>query len=252
VTAEHVLPSWLTKIPLKPIDLTEHRKGRPPSTRREPALYTEKVRRVCQERCNGGWMNRIEDAAKPILTRLIQNQRALLSPQAQTVIARWTGKTALMACYLNPEIPVPADYPPLFYNRKEPPPITVIWIATYDLSGLRAESYRRSRLRVPWSDRPQLWGPAGAVAPHNVNGYRITINVWHFAFTVMVFRPPPGWSDRPISLQIELDRQIPGAIPIWPRIRSESVRWPITPMVDDIGLSSLANARPVVRPQSPG
>lgn len=251
VTKAHVLPQWLEGITVKPNSLTQRRVGLPPSKRREPKLYAENVRVVCQERCNGGWMNRLEDAAKEAVTSLVHGEQMSLRPLGQIAVARWASMVALLACYLQPKLHVPRDYPALFYNFKEPPPITAVWIASYDLAGGRAESYLRGPLRIPWSDRPPLPRPAGAVERPNINGYAITINVWHFAFKVMVFEPPPGWSERThLTVKINFDRKVPGAIPIWPKVQPEGLSWPINPPIDDLGLMALANAKPVVTPNS--
>jgi len=196
-------------------------------------------------------MNRLEDAAKPLVTDLVSDQTILINPQGQAILARWAAMVGLLACYLQPKIPVPRDYPGLFYAHKEPPMITAIWIAAYDLLGGRAESYRRGSLRVPWRNHPPLVRPAWAVHAPEVNGYHVTVNVWHMAFKVMVVQPPPGWTQRPPPpLRIDFDRQVPGAVSIWPRVQPEGVMWPIDPPVDDLGLSALASATPHITPQS--
>lgn len=249
VTNCHVLPEWLKNATVKPLSMAERRVGVPLTGQREPSLYSRKVRVACQDRCNGGWMGRLEDAAKDIVTPLMQNQRFVLRPQGQAILARWTSMVALLACHLQPKIPTPLDYPALFYYYREPPIITAVWIASYDLSGGRAESYLRSGLAIPWRNYKPLLRPPWAVTPHDINGYRVTVNVWHLAFMVVVVEPPAGWTQRPqMPLRIDFDREVAGAVPIWPSPQPEGVMWPIDPPIDDLGLSSLANAQPVITP----
>jgi hypothetical protein len=249
VSNGHVLPDFLKQIEVEPKpSLT--RRGKVHATQRNPALYSEKARVVCQQRCNGGWMSQIEEAAKPVLLDLITGQPGQLNPQGQAVLARWAALAALMACYLQPKIEVPRDYPATFYGLKEPPAITIVWIATYDLAGGYAESYKRGPLPNGWQTQAPLVLPTGTVQPTSFNGYRVTINVWHLAFKVDVLAPPPDWHESNARYRIKLDRTIPGVVPIWPMAQGRIIEWPITPQLDNIGLSALANAMPVITPQS--
>jgi hypothetical protein len=193
-------------------------------------------------------MSRIEEAAKPTITDLVTGTPGQLNPQGQAVVARWAALSALLACYLRPQMPVPRDYPPTFYGRKEPPALTVIWIATYDLSGGYAQSYKRGALPAGWQTNDPLVLPSGTVRPTKFNGYRITISVWHFAFKVVVLEPPPDWPSG-ARYQVKLDRTIPGVIPIWPMTEGRIIDWPISPSIDNLGLSALASAMPVITPQ---
>jgi hypothetical protein len=248
VSGAHVLPEWLRSLKVEP-EFTLRFAGNARTTRREPKLYDQKVRQVCQEVCNGGWMNRIEDAAKPVITNLVTGQQGELPPQGQALVARWTALAALLSCYLRPPMPVPRDYPATFYGLKEPPAITVVWIATYDLSGGYAESYKRGALPQGWQTHDPLVLPSGTIRPTKFNGYRVTISVWHLAFKVVVLEPPPDWRTHPGRYQVKLDRTIPGVIPIWPMTPGRIIPWPMSPRIDNIGLSALASAMPVITPR---
>jgi hypothetical protein len=240
LSKQHVLGQWLENITHEPRSV--RRRGNTPSKRREPKLYQEQVRVVCQDRCNGGWMGRIEEAAIPAVSELVRRQPGDLPPQGQIVVARWAALTALMSCYLQPQRRVPRDYPSMFYALKEPPEVTVVWLATYDMRGGQAESYRRAELVLA----SNLIDPTGTIGANEVEGYVVTMNVWHLAFKVVVLKPNEGWTNRPTRLQIKLDRTIPGVLPIWPISVARNIGWPITPEIDDLSLSALANAKPVV------
>jgi hypothetical protein len=65
------------------------------TTKRPGHLSTLKVRAVC-EGCNNGWMSQLEDAAKPILERMLRRERFILNEHNQTTLARWiTVKTVV-------------------------------------------------------------------------------------------------------------------------------------------------------------
>ncbi len=59
--------------------------------------------RVCGD-CNSGWMSRLEGAAKPLLTALIDQQRGLasLSGQEAALVGRWAAKTAYLHTWAGP------------------------------------------------------------------------------------------------------------------------------------------------------
>jgi hypothetical protein len=55
------------------------------------------VKNVCAN-CNGGWMSRLEDHARPFILGLLNQQTALrdLLPESRLVVSRWAVKTAFM------------------------------------------------------------------------------------------------------------------------------------------------------------
>lgn len=117
VTREHVIPKWISKLPvfeevLKEIEenldgphhLTKWKldsKGVPV----EPYLV-ERGRRfrthqievpvVCGPNCNEGWMAKLEDEVRPCLTRLIEGDDVALTREQLSALSRWTCKTAMM------------------------------------------------------------------------------------------------------------------------------------------------------------
>jgi hypothetical protein len=57
---------------------------------------TKKVRRVCKS-CNSGWMSRLQQRAKPVLTLLMDGQDCTVPPEAQRLIASWITMTTMCA-----------------------------------------------------------------------------------------------------------------------------------------------------------
>jgi hypothetical protein len=55
-----------------------------------------RVYAVCQNNCNGGWMSRLENLAKPILIPMIEGQHVTLDTEQQFAIARWTVKCQMV------------------------------------------------------------------------------------------------------------------------------------------------------------
>lgn len=97
---EHVWPLWLGKVlPTVPAShRTEHIHSRGDQVWRvHPGAAVAKVsKRVCHD-CNTGWMARLEERAKPILTPRIQGQGGLVEPHEQELIALWALKTIIAA-----------------------------------------------------------------------------------------------------------------------------------------------------------
>jgi hypothetical protein len=97
-TDEHIVPVWvqeyfkiagqqITPLLVRSVDL------KPLDTRRH-VLGAFKAGGVC-ELCNGGWMDKLERAAKPIVVALVEGTRTFqdLTDNERTILARWTLKT---------------------------------------------------------------------------------------------------------------------------------------------------------------
>lgn len=54
--------------------------------------------------CNGGWMGRLEAAAKPILIPLMEGKRIIdsLSPDERGIVSKWAAKTAYLHTWAGP------------------------------------------------------------------------------------------------------------------------------------------------------
>ena len=110
LTHEHVFSKWTHKF-------LERRKpgralaeiGRQYSDRSETEIVKLpgqirdwKVRCVCggtHETCNGGWMRRVEDTAKPILLPLIIGEEIRIFPYEQSIIATWAVLKSIVGEY---------------------------------------------------------------------------------------------------------------------------------------------------------
>jgi hypothetical protein len=154
VTREHVVPRWLTAV------LPEQARFRgqdqqfvlqPPGGPRSGLVLPHRemrepfnamtVKAVCSK-CNGGWMSRLEEVARPVLAPLIRGESQQFEIGNVETIATWTVKTALMAQLTGVEYS--AGLGPVYrtlYNERKPPHNSVVWVAATGAEdwGLRFE-----------------------------------------------------------------------------------------------------------------
>jgi hypothetical protein len=94
---EHFWSQWMHTL-LPQMDSPQHKRQRfdfhPKSglvekiTKRQGHVHTIRIRTVCKN-CNNGWMNQLEQLARPLLTPLIQGDPVALDHEQTSVIARW-------------------------------------------------------------------------------------------------------------------------------------------------------------------
>lgn len=117
VTREHVIPKWISKLPVfeKVLEEIEENLDGPHHLTKwklnsrgvpvEPYLV-ERGRRfrphqtevpvVCGPKCNEGWMATLEDEVRPYLTKLIEGEDVALTRTQMSALSRWACKTAMM------------------------------------------------------------------------------------------------------------------------------------------------------------
>ena len=98
MSREHVFPSWLEELfpDLSEVDYlrrlvtfsTDEHHQRP-----GPA-FDVVVRDVCRD-CNHGWMERLEAAARPILTPMLLDEPRVMTAVEQHIVGTWATKTML-------------------------------------------------------------------------------------------------------------------------------------------------------------
>lgn len=98
---EHVFAQWLLKrFGSMNLQMGLSRKlpdGTTQPLREEYRLDSFKLKKICTA-CNGGWMSKLEESAKPIIVALIDGGRDLtsLTAEQRCTLARWVGKTAVI------------------------------------------------------------------------------------------------------------------------------------------------------------
>jgi hypothetical protein len=144
-TSEDLVPLWASKIlmrtkppPSQPGKIVKGRHRRWSEgaqkdvnqewDRKDTPRFTVKC--VCGE-CNNGWMSEIENAAKPIMTAMMEDQRIILDTGDQEKVAKWLGLKAIIAQYGLPQGQISPEWTHAFAIEKCPPTSWQIRIAHY-------------------------------------------------------------------------------------------------------------------------
>jgi hypothetical protein len=170
-------------------------------------------------------MNDLETAAKPWLTPMIHGITTTLPPDAQSTIAAWATKTALILEYARvpPRTPAPQWLAWLF-DRGSCPPEAHVWLAAYARTNWMAHCVARG-LAFGRPDRP-------ADIP---DGELVTVVVGHLVFQVLVWAHGQNFT---IGVHPYLQ---PAVLAVWPP-RGETLTWPPPLWLDEAGVGHLATA----------
>lgn len=218
LTNEHVWPDWIGRLffgyePGGRAPLSAHRVSSSVGSERNrqwtAPSFTTKAKIVCDD-CNHGWMSELENAAEPILTPMLQGKRLILDDEAQTIVARWLTKTAMMFQHTTPRRPIPERHFRYLRDHLRPPPSSQVWLGARTaedggvISGLQS-----SRLRPLPEDQN---GPV-------YNSYLVTIGI--AAFIGQVF----GHDIPRFDFQWGHEGRFASAVEqIWPAV--EPIKWP--------------------------
>jgi len=127
-------------------------------TSRQGQVSSTTIRSVCAK-CNNGWMNTVEEAARPNLTSLITGKRNLLTPEAQQLVARRVALKVLVSEHDHPVTAVTrSDERVAFMKSRQFPDGMKIWIGKCGAESWQSAYYRYSA-RIP--DPPGLESPPG-------------------------------------------------------------------------------------------
>jgi hypothetical protein len=182
-----------------------------------------KVKDVC-ERCNTGWMSRLEASARPILTPIILGTSVTLRVTDQPVLAAWVLKTSLVTMLVSSAdqraagYGVPAsEFADLYAYRdkKRPPKYVQVWLGHYE----------GEQLLHSTQTTPMVVTARGLPPPPYPQGYVFSILLGKAFICGVRFTTP--------SLQIHL-LPVQGFAQIWP-VKGE-VTWPKGDPVDDLTL----------------
>ena len=186
-------------------------------------VTTIKLKVVCKNHCNSGWMSRLEARVKPILIPLLTGSPVVLNHYNQEILSTWIAMKLMIAEFSVPDdIVTPALERSLLMGRRRPPDIIAIWIGHYKGTGW-GNVYLRHAAAIGFA-------PAGTVPVVTPERSRIkTVQAQTFfigelfvqAVTTtvreLVFQTPPAFAS--------CMRQI------WPF--QDEFSWPITSAVHD-------------------
>jgi hypothetical protein len=160
-------------------------------------------RKFCQ-RCNNGWMSRLEQSAEPILTEMIHGNPSRLDTDQQRLISFWICKTTLAFDSMEPvdRRVMPVDLYSALYREEGPIARCQVWLARREASP--SVAWHRAHLLSRVDSPEQSVGSVLAM------GQMVAHVAWH----------PEG------ATNIELSRRFAATLTqIWP-IRRESRLWP--------------------------
>jgi hypothetical protein len=113
ITKEHVLPNWLRtssqgQVQGGPLEL---RSGGSVVDRREGVLFSVRPRIACLD-CNTGWMQQLEERARPLLLPMLDGLPRPLNEAEQSIVAAWCVKTCYAVLHASRSLPktVPAEH----------------------------------------------------------------------------------------------------------------------------------------------
>jgi hypothetical protein len=208
-TNEHVFPKWLRDVfPGRAVHYSEPPPGDDGEIREWRAgAINHKANVVCQKECNGGWMSRLEGAARPHVEPLITGagRGRSLDAEARRLIAFWALKTAFMT-NLAQEAErqcVPASDYTALYAAQDVLPNTFVWLGatTWVAGGF-------SRHRIFDAD---VGDSAGII------GWSATIQLGHLVIEATRIEVPDGYIEVGGGVGQALRR-------VWPQ--DEPVIWP--------------------------
>jgi hypothetical protein len=218
---EDAWPLWLMRqLGNTEMGIVEAQRGMHPPKKWLSTKYPLRIGFVCKT-CNNGWMSELENRVKPVIERFFLDEQVTLDQNAQTILAIWSCKNAMVyeALRYNPPWFFTTQERNTFRESLHLPSQTSIWIAksigltglfcsASDLNGIATESHNQVKAYVTTMG----FGP---IAIQILNGKFST--PIHQNITITGDLQPGPWEQTTIQ--------------IWP-ISNDKVSWP-----NEIGLN---------------
>lgn len=187
--------------------------------------FTTTVNDICIQ-CNTGWMHELEEASKPILSHLIQDDARNLQFYRQVLAATWAVKTAMVWESVNPEYrAIPSDEMRRLHATQRPGARQRVWIGR--CSGAEPHSARQVA--------GFLVGPLGEDYPGGPHSYLVALTIGQLALAVYGHTMAlPAQFVFPPQFESSL-------VQIWPPVH-EVVAWPPPASLDEGGLDACVQA----------
>lgn len=108
-------------------------------------VSTTKVKAVCKQRCNNGWMSRLEECAKPTLTKLMTATPTVLHSDDAKIISAWAAMKVMVSEYGTTEDVVSLQSERQFVmDNLAAPKNWNIWVASHHGDAWRSGYMRHS------------------------------------------------------------------------------------------------------------
>jgi len=240
VTKQHMWPDWVKNvIPRegeKHTQLLTHinmaQRGlaliHPDIQNKRGPAGARKIRNVCNK-CNSGWMSKLEGSAKNALTNAITNQAMKLDSSTQEAIAAWAMMTSIVAEYTDtPSQAIPATDREYLMRELHPDEHWRIWMGRYDGAEWK-QRYRHTSLVATWD-----WGhwPTVPAVPNTQSSTFVVGSLFLVAMSSSFI--PTDQFPYPSSLDGTL-------IQIWPT-NSGSEDWPPKVTINDAEADIISRA----------
>ena len=183
------------------------------------------------ERCNNGWMSRLEGRAIPILKPLLWGRATSLQIEDQLVIARWMVKTTMMYEFFRRRSP--RFFQPKqrleFFKHQSIPSRTMIWIGHY-VGG-------RDAWFIDTSDIPLDLSVEGST----VRGYAYsaTFTIGQLALQIFAHRWPENLPVKTVNFKVPGNWRT-ATHQVWPQGLIDRT-WPPELSLDNVSVETLAN-----------
>jgi hypothetical protein len=180
-----------------------------------------RIRHICR-RCNNGWMSQLENRAKPVVERLLDMPRYVLSSEDRTTLAAWMVKNSMVLEGLRDTSDsfYTDDERREFCTRLTMPQPTTVWIA------------RCTGMSSIWSAASDHSETAQS-APGESHLFVTTMGFGPVALQIATARIPPSIPDAaPVSAAVRPGLWADSTLTLWPDNGEPSV-WP--PPVDLVG-----------------
>jgi hypothetical protein len=247
LTGEHIWSDWIRKRYAPPDKTPLHSTRSNPLGTREQRTYTGKAFRettkcACAP-CNNGWMSRLDDAVKPYLVPLLDDERPRLAHKAQMTLARWAILKVVAGEYMQKPISriIPTERYRIMFETADTlkvPPGIEVWMARY--VGARLGSIEREQVTIE-GDVTLAFGSVR----REMGGYLATFTIGYVMFQVF------GWEDPAVGLTRTFESGLaPSVRRICPYDRGFD--WPPGPALDEPllqAISRMPNRRPYSRPR---
>ena len=239
LSREHVWPQWLDQY--VPKNMTEYFAG---ETTAHPTFEENKRKKwggdprsrslkiVC-EKCNSGWMSKLQEQAKSILLPLILGQPAVLNQNAQECLAAWIAMTVVTAEFFYPSTTaISSDQRYSLYHHQRPPTDGwKIWIGRYQRGKWQGYWAKNSQIIISEEDT----SPPSDIEVPPPNTQTTTLVVGELY--IHVFSCPSVWVVDRIGLTSKGAEKI---AQIWP-IQESMIAWPIS-LMSDLDADNFASA----------
>lgn len=191
---EHVVPKWLLEYLQLPDDdqlfqaIADTTTGELTEAPRVHSTFNFVQGSVCKIDCNEGWLNRLEEQARPLLKPLMDNTISVtgLNTIGRSIVGKWAVKTAYLHTWASPlKRPVPVEHlRPLYGDFGLP--LSTVSVFAMQHAFKQPSAYVQSWFWPQWG-RPYEKSPGESPD----DAYKIGMQFKHL-YLLVVFWPNPN------------------------------------------------------------